>query len=126
MDREAVGRSAGHGIVVHGDKEVGLLLVGDIRPAAHRHITVVGAGQDHFYVGIGGTDLVCNGLGNTQREGLLVGLLVAADGAGILPAMAGVNDNCGEAEMFIRPGGRREQYGKDNADCAFQKYKVSL
>jgi hypothetical protein len=107
--------------VVHGDEEVGLLLVGDVGTPAHRHVFVVGAGHDHFHIGIGGTDLLCKGQGDAQGVRLLVNFLVAADGAGVLPAVAGVDDNRGEAEMFIRPGGCRKKHGQDNADCAFQK-----
>ena len=88
---------------MHGNKEVGLLLVSNIGPTAHRHIRVIRAGQNHFHIRIGGTDLVCNGLRNAQRERLLVGLLVTADGAGVLPAVPGVDDDRGEAEVFIRP-----------------------
>ena len=126
VDGEAVGRGPADGIDVDGYEEVGFRLVGDLRPALEGHVAVVGAGQNHIDVGIGGTNLVGQRAGDIKDERLLVVLLVAAHGAGILAAVTGIDHDRGEPEFVSGGKYRTHEHGKEKADCSFQKIVVIL
>ena len=113
-------------IDVHGDEQVRLGLVGDVRPVAQRHVTVVGAREDDLDVRICRPNLVRQGLGDVQGQRLLVGLLVLAHCPGVLAAVAGINDNRGQPEIVSSRMGHAKKHGEEQADCAFQKIVLFL
>ena len=82
-----------------GDKKLGVAGAGEAGAFAEFDEAVVLAGQVDLDFGVGLADAVGELFGDGEGQRFLVGLAVGADGAGVLAAVAGIDDDAVEAEF---------------------------
>ena len=76
-----------------GDEEVGLVLVGNLRPSVEFHEGIGLTGIDDLHVGTVLFDHLSEGQGISQCQCLLLHLTLA-DGTGVKAAMSGIDHQC--------------------------------
>ena len=97
VDGVAVGGgSLGLCVDVDGDEQVRTDVVGDVGPSAQGDEPVVGTREDGFHAGKRRLDLPGQSPGDVQGDALLLRLSVRADAAGVVAAVARVDDDGGK------------------------------
>ena len=94
---------AGMGIGVDGDEEVGALLVGEVGPITQRHEDIRGAAQHHLDAEPALLHHARHATGDVEHHVLFLDP-GGAGGAGVMPAVAGIEDDKAEG---LRGGAAR-------------------
>ena len=96
---EAVDRLAGNAVDMDGNKKLRVRVRGDFGTGVEGDEDVLVPRHHDLDLGIGFADPRGEHAGDLERQGLLRGLLVRAHGPGVLPAVAGVDDDGVEPQV---------------------------